>query len=119
VKLRIGYRDYVVSKIPLLETATDNRIGQCNHASGQIRVATEDSSGQHPGDEVADTLIHEVLHALWRGYGLSGDREEEEHCVTMLAHGIIALMRNNPAFFPTLESMIGGTIPPCLRKVVT
>lgn len=114
MKLRVGYRNYVVRPMTVSEVILESRVGECNPGTGVLRVATAGKYGEFGPEEVADTLLHEVLHAVWRERGLA--EEDEESTVTNLAHGLISLMRDNPAFFPLLERMAGGEIPPFLRK---
>lgn len=113
MKLRIGYRQYTVVPMDQTEAAEKDALGTCNRHTGIIKVAPQNKNGPSPGDDLADTLLHEVLHAIWHERGLPGD--DEEDCVTGLAHGLIAAMRDNPAFFPMLAEMVDGKIPPALR----
>lgn len=57
--------------------------------------------------ELADTLIHEVLHAIWASAALPS-RVAEERAVTHLARGLAAVARDNPGLFGHIESLAQG-----------
>ena len=88
--LRIGYRCYTLTEWTQADVATTSSHGQCNTQQGSIYVCTDD----HPLT-VLDTLLHEILHAIWHEYGLA-DREPEEHAVLMLATGLTQVLYDNP-----------------------
>jgi Zn-dependent peptidase ImmA (M78 family) len=88
--IRIGYRTYQIKAWTDLELVTTESYGQCDKQRGIIYVCT------HLDDVViADTLLHEVLHAVWHEYGLQDD-DREERIVHTLASGLIQVMRDNP-----------------------
>ena len=98
-KLKIGGQVYKVIR--------DDK--QCEER-GYLGICFKDHSKifyteDYPKETVADTLIHEMLHAIWRNY-LDEGAVEEEKAVTMLAHGLIQVMRDNPKFFDEIRSMI-------------
>ena len=88
--LRIGYRRYTVSEWTQAEVALTSSHGQCNTGQAAIYVCTDD----HPLT-VLDTLLHEILHAVWHEYGLE-DKEPEEHAITVLATGLTQVLYDNP-----------------------
>jgi Zn-dependent peptidase ImmA (M78 family) len=68
--------------------------GLTNHDRGQIRLLRD-----QPLSSAKDTLLHEVLHAIWHGHSMSygiQNEEAEEYAVTMMATGIMAVMEDNP-----------------------
>lgn len=93
-KIRIGYKEYqLVENTAVLEEI--GLLGRCHSSAGLIEYSTK-----YP-KEVVDTILHEVLHAIWH---LHLDREEvtEEEVVTMLAHGMTQVMKDNKKFFNEL-----------------
>lgn len=61
-------------------------------------------NGQHPFEE-ADTVIHEILHAIY--YVLRMDPEvdsDEESVVAKFASGITGVLAENPDLFPYLQA---------------
>lgn len=57
--------------------------------------------------ELADTLMHEVLHAIWAHAALPR-RAAEERVVTAFANGLTGLARDNPGLFAHLEALARG-----------
>jgi hypothetical protein len=59
---------------------------------------------ERPYDVVAETLLHEVLHALWENAGLNylvDSREPKskgERLITALAPRLLSFLRDNPDF---------------------
>ena len=70
-----------------------------------IEVSPEISPAQQ-----ADTLIHEIFHAIWATRGLP-DQITEEECVTRLASGWATVMCDNPHLMNSLGEALGGGIP--------
>lgn len=61
-------------------------------------------------EQQADTLIHEVLHAIWRSRGLP-DRATEEEAVNRLASGLATVLRDNPDLPLWLEQALHEGVP--------
>jgi hypothetical protein len=72
-------------------------------------------SPKPPADEVADTIIHETLHAIWAERGLKGELDEET-VVTALAHGLTAVMADNPDWVKAIQDALSGRLPKALRS---
>tara|TARA_R100001086_G_scaffold144971_1_gene76525 strand:- start:296 stop:604 length:309 start_codon:yes stop_codon:yes gene_type:complete len=65
--------------------------GKCDSNMLEIHLATV----VIPRDVVRNTLIHEILHALYREYDIHED-DGEERTVTKLANGICQVALDNP-----------------------
>lgn len=89
--LRIGCRTYGVQWPDDGGMDDDNRWGECDRRRGLIRV----SSLQRPPDALAETLIHEVLHALIYDAGTEWDNDQEEQAVRLISPRLAAFMRDN------------------------
>lgn len=63
-------------------------------------------SSDYPDPVVADTLLHETLHAIVHNYVYNIAGAGEEEIVTQMTHGLIQVMRDNPKFFDELKSML-------------
>lgn len=46
--------------------------------------------------EEANTLLHEILHAIWFCYNLGLEDEQEEKIVASLANGLMEMFARNP-----------------------
>ena len=95
--VRIGYREYTIS---FVKRFTDgDHIGECEnpakhtHAKGKIRI----KAGQEPVEK-ANTIMHEINHAIAYTYGLNLSDDMEERVVTAFTNGLIAFIRDNPKF---------------------
>ena len=88
--IRVGYRQYSIQPWTQAELTTTQSHGQCDKMRGVIYVCTEDDPLV-----VVDTLIHELLHAIWHEYGLD-EKEDEERAVLMLATGLTQVLADNP-----------------------
>ena len=67
--------------------------GLCRIGEGYIDILR----GQRPFDE-ADTILHEVLHAIRYCQGREDGGEVEEDYVRSLATGLIGVLQDNPEF---------------------
>lgn len=69
--------------------ATDARVGECDYKRLRIVVDTA-----FPRDQVADTILHESLHAIWEVARRHDDQEEE--IISWLTPYLLDLIRRNP-----------------------
>lgn len=79
-------------------------IGVCDHVNLTLSIDPSQAS-----DQMADTVLHETLHAIVRMVGLnSGDEEwgydREENVVSRLAPALLDLLRRNPDLVTFLTS---------------
>lgn len=64
---------------------------------------------QSPASQ-ADTLIHEILHAIWSSRHMK-PRLYEEQAVTQLASGLATVLRDNPDLPLWLEQALIENVP--------
>ena len=67
-----------------------------------ITVHPEQSSA-----EMAETLLHEIMHTIW--WKDLKHRTTEEHAVTKLAHGLVVVARDNPGLLSHIETLVRET----------
>jgi len=60
------------------------------------------------GPQLADTILHELLHAIYATFGLK-DEDEEERIVSALATGLVGVLRDNPNFARWLTDEASST----------
>jgi hypothetical protein len=101
-RLRVGPFDYTVQSWPSREASAAERFGECDRFNNVIRVR-DDISEQRS----AETMIHEILHAVWDTQGL-GDNDAEERIVTCLALGLSQVIRDNPDFVAWMQQNLEG-----------
>lgn len=94
-KIKIGYRNYrVVTNSDLLAEV---------YAAARVHNPTQviEYSTNYPPSEIVDSLIHEVLHAVWDLH-INKEKAREEEAVTLLAHGLTQVFKDNPKFITEL-----------------
>lgn len=84
------------------ETITDGRLAEINFLEAEISYLKLE------GSEVVDSLIHEILHGIFKMTNLRNgmNEEDEEHIVTVLATGLTTVMADNHGLFPALQELL-------------
>lgn len=96
VAVKVGRKHYRVR----YRTLKPDLYGKMHYGHSSIDV----DDGQSDA-ETADTLLHEILHAVW-AYRNLPDRCREERAVTELASGLTAVFRDNPGLLLHLEALL-------------
>lgn len=95
MKLKIGYQDVEVKFSDMEEYG-------CYHSDKGVIKIQEGTEGK----EYLNTLIHEVLHAIYYTYGLKRlpdhTDEKEEHIVTTLGNALTQVITDNPELIDVL-----------------
>ena len=99
----VGASTYRVVERDLLWRSEEGCDGQVRFDDLEIDLVTE----ERPGSEVANTLVHELMHVVFREYHLK-DRSREERVVTTLGFGMTAIYSQNPWVLPYLEELLHG-----------
>lgn len=97
--VRIMGRNYVI----LYEDKSilgNGAVGMCSQVNCLITVMED----QHPVEE-ADTLLHEILHAIWYCMALPEEGLQEEQIVRSMATGLMAVMMDNPKLLKYFQSI--------------
>ncbi len=91
-RIKVVSTDYKVELLPQEECETYSVAGTCHQTpqDPRIRVAKH----KEP-TALADTVLHEVMHAILRQQGRYYCKAEEEY-VTALANGVITVLDDNP-----------------------
>jgi hypothetical protein len=90
--VKVGYADIQIVPMHTLEGFSHGVFGHFSASELAIRVINDLTETQ-----VANTLLHEVLHACWHVAGLE-DEDEEERIVTCLANTYLQVLRDNPDY---------------------
>lgn len=88
--VKVGYRDYAIIDWNPAHAARASRYGECVHPEREIRVSTE-----HGYREAAQTLLHEIYHAIFASFPVY-EQDAEERIVTGLSACFAAVWRDNP-----------------------
>lgn len=90
-KVLIGIHTYTISFHKDLKSETgDDMYGACYKALKQIKLSLDYTS-----HKVSETLLHELLHAIWYEYNIP-DKTPEEKAVHMISYGFTKMMMDNP-----------------------
>lgn len=88
--IRVAAFDFAVVPWHPMSAAADRRYGEFSSMEGCIRVDPQ------AGDiKTCDTLIHEILHAVYWAYTIN-EQDNEERTVSMIATALVQVFRDNP-----------------------
>ena len=90
------YRVEFLEKTPMGQM----NVGQCDNHDMIIDILEH----QHPIEE-ADTLIHEILHAIWFTMSISMGGADEEAVVRRMATGLMGVILDNPHLLKYLAAI--------------
>ena len=98
-KVRIGYKDYKISFVKRVDI--QKSCGECDNTLGTIRIDKELKD-----IERANTVLHEVMHAIFYTQGLQLTAKQEELIVTSITNGLIGFSRDNREFFDSVFKLV-------------
>lgn len=58
-------------------------------------------------DEMVDTVIHEILHAIIAEYKIDVDGRKEEKWVRLISNGLTDVLQKNPNLMSWIQQKIG------------
>lgn len=96
--VRVGPHRYKIVVVPDGALDSAGQVGHCN--SERLVIAL---SGDQEPSQLADTLLHELGHALLRTLQLS-DEDNERVCL-VLGPGLLGLVRDNPRLIAWLQEV--------------
>lgn len=89
-KVRVAGKDYRVEVLPRSDM-DDGALGTFDRVACVIALAAE----QAPAEK-AESLLHELLHAVASNHKLGLGDEAEETVVNAFSRGLFAILRDNP-----------------------
>lgn len=103
-KVKIGSREYKVIK-------RSKRWGKKHKAYGQIQYDKRiiELSNDQNSKELADTLLHELIHSIIHEYKIKLDGRKEESLVTKISNGFTDVFSKNPNLLPWLVRQLEQT----------
>ena len=90
VSVKIGYRHYVIEHWKGRVGIQAGRFGECDTSLAIIRV--DDGWSK---EKAANTLLHEIMHAIFFEYNMC-DEDDEERIVCTMSNALITVMTDNP-----------------------
>ena len=108
-KIKIGYRDYKLEEWKQTVATANEAHGQFFSKEGIIGYTTDEKGVSH-----ANTLLHEILHAVVYEHSLTCDGNvlstdtNEEIVVNSITNGLMTVIKDNPWFLKFLQDNIHG-----------
>ena len=93
-KIRIGPNDVEVQHVSL----NGEIFGDYSYINNLIRIEKTLTGGPF-----VDTILHEMLHAIWRLGQLKDAKETEERTVSVTASYLAQIIRDNPELIAWLQ----------------
>ena len=100
--IRGGYRDFTIVEWNSREAVSASRYGECDKMQAIIRVDTQ--WGQV---KAANTLLHEVMHAVYDISKLQDD-DKEERIVAAISSQLTQVWRDNPEFVAFMSECLSS-----------
>lgn len=100
--IRVGPFDMAIRLIHHREAEAEQRWG-CFHSVSQAIEIQEDFP---TAQKAADTLLHEIGHAIYWTYGIN-DKDNEERIVSTFATGWVQVYQDNPWLMNWIKRAIG------------
>lgn len=105
-KVKIGVFDFAIEDWHPRTAAHKRAYGECETANLVIRI--DQSYDQR---KVADSLLHEILHAVFWAWGVE-DGDKEERLVNTLSTAICTVWRDNPDVIAWLNENLSDAAHP-------
>ena len=101
--IKIGYRDYKIKNLDSIVSRCNEINGQFLASDGVIALSSTEDNISH-----ANTLIHEILHAIIYQWGVELDDKEEEKICNTIANGLTTVFVDNPSLLSYLQKNLKG-----------
>ena len=100
-KIKIGYRDYKLEEWKQTVASANEAQGQFFAKEGVIGYTADEKGVSH-----ANTLIHEIMHAIIYQWNMELEEKVEELVVNGLANGLTTVLVDNPKLIDYLKDKI-------------
>jgi len=101
--IKIGYRDYKIKNLDSIVSKCNEINGQFLASDGMIALSSTEDNISH-----ANTLIHEILHAIVYQWGIELDDKDEERICNTIANGLTTVFIDNPSLLSYLQKQLKG-----------
>jgi len=102
-EIKIGYRNYKIKNLDSIVSKCNEINGQFLATDGVIALSSDEDSISH-----ANTLIHEIFHAIVYQWGIELDDKEEEKICNTLANGLTTVLVDNPWLLAYIQKNLKG-----------
>ncbi len=100
-KIKVGYRNYKLEEWKQTVASANEAQGQFFSKEGVIGYTADEKGVSH-----ANTLIHEILHAVVYQWNMELDEKAEEHIVNGITNGLTTVLVDNPKLIDYLKEKI-------------
>ena len=100
-KIKVGYRSYKLEEWKQTVASANEAQGQFFSKEGVIGYTADEKGVSH-----ANTLIHEILHAIVYQWNMELDEKTEEHVVNCITNGLTTVLVDNPKLIDYLKEKI-------------
>lgn len=101
--IKIGYRNYKIKNLDSIVSKCNEINGQFLASDGMIALSSTEDNISH-----ANTLIHEILHAIVYQWGIELDDKDEERICNTIANGLTTVFIDNPSLLSYLQKQLKG-----------
>ena len=100
-KIKVGYKEYKLEEWKQTVASANEAQGQFFSKEGIIGYVTTEKGVSH-----ANTILHEVMHAIIYQWNIELGEKEEEHLVNALSNGLTTVFVDNPKLMDYLKEKI-------------
>ena len=100
-KIKVGYKEYKLEEWKQTVANAGDAHGQFFSKEGVIGYTAEESGVSH-----ANTLLHEIIHAIIYQWNIELGEKEEEHLVNGVTNGLTSVFVDNPELMDYLKNKI-------------
>jgi hypothetical protein len=100
-KIKVGYRDYRLEEWKQTVANANDVHGQFFAKEGIIGYTVEEKGVSH-----ANTILHELFHAIIYQWNIDLGEKTEEHLVNGLTNGLTTVFTDNPNLMDYLKDKI-------------
>lgn len=90
-EVRVGIHRYKIIEMSPAEATAHGVLGLISTATQTIHLATYRGPA-----ETADTLVHEIIHAICRSFNLPKEGVTEENTVIAISNGLVRVAQDHP-----------------------
>lgn len=101
--IRVGPFDFAILRMDAIRSQEEGKFGFFSATGGEIAIQAEFA---HP-TKAADTLVHEIGHAIFWAYGIE-DGDKEERVVNVTSSAWCQVYRDNPWLLGWLSEALTG-----------
>ena len=102
-KIKVGYKEYKLEEWKQTVASANEAQGQFFSKEGVIGYVTTEQGVSH-----ANTIMHEIMHAIIYQWNIELGDKEEEHLVSALSNGLTTVFVDNPKLMDYLKEKIKG-----------